>query len=199
MPRKRRGPSAGDDTPRATARQFWYCIGTITTRILAVDLLQKQPAQPINSRLGCSVKPVGQPFGTSSHPRRPIAVEDQADGVRAFARRDRRRIASAVSFQCLADRPRVARLPILGLRDEFARPGAVICKPPAACRISSLSPATFCSPSVWLAGRQLRSRSRDLGSRRKSAKDCSAREPLHELSGAVHLGTGRARWCRGAD
>jgi hypothetical protein len=34
-------------------------IGTITTRILAVDLLQKQPAQSINSRLGCFVKPIG--------------------------------------------------------------------------------------------------------------------------------------------
>jgi hypothetical protein len=48
MPRTRLRPSAGGDT-----------IGTITTRILAVDLLQKQPAQSINSRLGCFVKPIG--------------------------------------------------------------------------------------------------------------------------------------------
>src|ERR1700730_7382037 len=59
MPRKRRGPCAGGDTPDAAARQLWYCIGTITTRILAVDLLQKQPAQSINSRSGCSMKPIG--------------------------------------------------------------------------------------------------------------------------------------------
>jgi hypothetical protein len=59
MPRKRRGPSAGGDTPDAARRELWCCIGTITTRILAVDLLQKQPAQSINSRLGCSVKAIG--------------------------------------------------------------------------------------------------------------------------------------------
>ena len=59
MPRKRLRPSAGGDTPDAAARKLWCCIGTITTRILAVDLLQKQPVQSINSRLGCSVKPIG--------------------------------------------------------------------------------------------------------------------------------------------
>jgi hypothetical protein len=60
-----------------------------------------------------------QPVGTLSLPCRPVAVENQADGVRALARRYRRRIAAAVSFQCLMDRPRVTRLPIRGLRNEF--------------------------------------------------------------------------------
>jgi hypothetical protein len=96
---------------------------------------------------------VAAPFlRTLSLPRRPVAVENQADGVRALARRDRRRIAAAVGFQCLQDRSRVARLPILGLRDEFVAAGAISCRPPATCRNSSFSPATFCSPSVWLAG-----------------------------------------------
>src|SRR5207302_5862557 len=58
-------------------------------------------------------------LGTLSLSRRPIAVENQADGVRALARRYRRRIAPAVRFQCVADRPRVTGLPIFGLRNEF--------------------------------------------------------------------------------
>jgi len=62
MPRKRLRPTAGGDTPDAAARKLWCSIGTITTRILAVDVLQKQPAQSINSRLGCSVKPMAQPL-----------------------------------------------------------------------------------------------------------------------------------------
>ena len=37
----------------------------------------------------------------------------------AFGCRYRRRIASAVGFQRFPDRPWIARLPILGLRDEF--------------------------------------------------------------------------------
>src|SRR5690349_9410680 len=45
--------------------------------------------------------------GGLSLSRRPIGVENQADGVRALARRYRRRIAPAVRFQCVADRPRV--------------------------------------------------------------------------------------------
>jgi hypothetical protein len=59
MLRKRRGLSAGGGTPDAAARQLWFCIGTITTGIFAADLLQEQQAQSINSRLGCSVTPIG--------------------------------------------------------------------------------------------------------------------------------------------
>src|SRR3954453_18809608 len=59
MPRKPRCPAAWGGPPEAAPREIWYLIGTITARILAVDLLQKQPAQSTNSRLGCSVKPIG--------------------------------------------------------------------------------------------------------------------------------------------
>lgn len=59
MPPKRRGPSAGGRIPDAGARQLWYCIGAITTRILAADLLQEQQTQSTNSRLDCAVKPIG--------------------------------------------------------------------------------------------------------------------------------------------
>src|SRR5271166_3516457 len=48
-----------------------------------------------------------------------VAVEDQADRMRAFARRDRRRIAAAVSLKCLLDRTRVAGQPVRGLRDRL--------------------------------------------------------------------------------
>jgi hypothetical protein len=59
MPRKPRGPAAGGGPPEAASQELWYFIGTIMARIPAVDLLQKQPAQSTNSRLGCSVKRIG--------------------------------------------------------------------------------------------------------------------------------------------
>ena len=62
MPQKCLGPSAGGDAPDAAARQLWYGIGTTITRVLAVDVLQKQPGRSIKSRLGCSVKLMAQPL-----------------------------------------------------------------------------------------------------------------------------------------
>src|SRR6266403_70804 len=91
MPRKRRGPCAGGDTPDPVARQLWCCIGTITTRILAVHLLQKQPAQSINSRSGCSVKAIG-----SADP-----VEEAEVG---FENRRRLRISAEARSQWLITR-----------------------------------------------------------------------------------------------
>src|SRR5215831_2880467 len=55
-------------------------------------------------------------------PSGAVAVEDQPDRVRAFACRDRRRIAPTVGFQRLSDRARVAGLPSLGFRDELVAP-----------------------------------------------------------------------------
>src|SRR5271165_3122832 len=48
-----------------------------------------------------------------------VAVEDQADRVGAFARRNWRRIAAAVRLQRVPDRPRVAGHPVRRLRDRL--------------------------------------------------------------------------------
>ena len=189
MPRKPRGPAAGGDPPEAALRELWYCIGTITARILAVDLLQKQPAQSTDSRLGCSVKPLGladpieeDKVGSENRRRLGISAETRSrwlitrckkqqkqqavrdviappppDSIRKSGGR-RARTRSPVSAEDRRDRmlpmphgsPSGNRL--ANPRAAEWRPGAISCKPPAACRKSSLSPATFCSPSVWLAG-----------------------------------------------
>jgi hypothetical protein len=82
-----------------------------------------------------------QPFGILSHPSRPIAVENEADGVCALARRYRRRIAATVRFQTLPDRPLVACLPIFGLRNEFV-----------ATRRDQLQAARRLPPQQFFAG-----------------------------------------------
>src|SRR5260370_23350990 len=84
--------------------------------------LRRGPRLPDADRRQCRIERMlarGSRKATSSLPGSLIALENQADGMRALARRYRRRIAPAVRFQCLPDRPRVTRLPILGLRNEF--------------------------------------------------------------------------------
>jgi hypothetical protein len=88
-------PVPGGDTPDAAARQLWYCIGTITTRILAADLLQELQAQSINSRSGCSVKAIG-----SADP-----VEEAEVG---FENRRRLRISAETRSQWLITRCKTA-------------------------------------------------------------------------------------------
>jgi hypothetical protein len=80
MLRKRRGLSAGGGTPDAAARQLWFCIGTITTGIFAADLLQEQQAQSINSRLGCSVTPIGSAVRDLMKDLRHVVMAAQCDG-----------------------------------------------------------------------------------------------------------------------